>query len=123
MEQTTKIICITCPRGCTLDVTHDGQTVLKVKGQSCKRGEAYAKAELADPRRMVASTVKIGGSRHPLLPVATSAPFPKPRIPELLAELRKLNLEAPVKMGDLVLTDVLGTGVDVIASRDMEVVG
>jgi CxxC motif-containing protein len=123
MEESVKMICITCPKGCSLDVTREGQTIVKIKGNGCKRGETYAKAELSDPRRMVASTVKIGGAIHPQLPVATSAPFPKPRIKELLFELRKVELQAPVKMGDVLLKDVLGTGVDVIASRDMEGVG
>ena len=89
-----KIICITCPKGCTLEVTHDGQTVVKVN-QGCKRGKEYAQRELVDPRRMVATTVRVKGGRHPLLPVATAAPFPKPLIFDLMAELRKVNLAAP----------------------------
>jgi CxxC motif-containing protein len=120
MEESTKIICITCPKGCVLDVTREGETILKVKG-GCKRGHDYAKAELVDPRRMVASTVKILGGIHPLMPVYTTAPFPKGRITDLLRELRQLNLEVPVHMGDVVMKDALGTGIDIIASRDMEV--
>lgn len=113
-----KIICITCPKGCTLEVTHDGQTVIKTKG-GCKRGKEYVQRELVDPRRMVATTVRVSGGIHPLMPVATSAPFPKPRILELMAALRQLELHAPVVMGQPVLRDALGTGIDVIASRDM----
>ena len=118
MEITTNIICITCPKGCTLEVTHDGQTVVRVN-QGCKRGKEYAQRELVDPRRMVATTVRVKGGRHPLLPVATAAPFPKPLIFDLMAELRKLNLESPVRMGEAVLSNALGTGIDVIASRDI----
>ncbi|MEJ5200723.1 MAG: DUF1667 domain-containing protein [Anaerolineales bacterium] len=119
METTEKMICITCPKGCTLEVTHDGQTVLKVEGSGCKRGKDYVERELKDPRRMVASTVRVRGGTHPLLPVYTSAPFPKPRIQELLAELRKIEIKAPVKMGEVVLADALGEGIDILASRDM----
>jgi CxxC motif-containing protein len=68
---------------------------------------------------MVASTVRIENSLHPLLPVYTSAPFPKPRIPELLKELRKLDVKAPVQMGQILIKNVLDSGVDVIASRSM----
>lgn len=118
MDIEEKIICITCPKGCTLDVTRDGQTVLKVKG-GCKRGHEYVKRELTDPRRMVATTVRVRGGIHPLLPVATSAPFPKPRIFELMAALRAVEVSAPVRAGDLVLRDALGAGVDVVASRDI----
>ena len=79
MEETSQIICITCPKGCSLEVTHAGATVVKVN-QGCKRGQEYVQRELSDPRRMVASTVRIQGGSHPLLPVYTAEPFPKPRI-------------------------------------------
>lgn len=118
METESKIICITCPKGCTLEVTHDGKTVIRVK-QGCKRGKEYAERELADPRRMVATTVRIRGGVHPLLPVATAAPFPKPRIRELMDVLRQVEVEAPVEAGQTILRDALGTGIDIIASRRM----
>ena len=118
METTINMICITCPKGCTLEVTHDGQTIIQVN-QGCKRGKEYVQRELVDPRRMVATTVRVKNGRHPLLPVTTAAPFPKPLIFNLMAELRKLRLAAPVKMGQVVLSDALGTGIDVIASRDI----
>lgn len=119
-EVTDEIICVMCPHGCTLQVTHDGNTIASIKS-GCKRGHEYAKGELVDPRRMVASTVRIIGSRHPLLPVYTAAPFPKPRIQELMKELRKLQLTAPVTTGQVVLSDALGSGIDILASRDMPV--
>ncbi len=118
METTDQIICITCPKGCTLDVTHDGQTVIKVR-PGCKRGHEYIQRELVDPRRMVATTVRVQGGIHPLLPVATAAPFPKPRIFELMNALRQVELRAPVKMGQPILCNALGTGIDILASRDM----
>lgn len=119
MEEITKIICITCPKGCTLEVTHEGKTVLKVDS-GCKRGKEYVQRELTDPRRMVASTVRVSGGIHPLLPVYTSAPFPKGQISQLLSELRGLELNAPVKMGAVVVENVLNSGVDILASRDMQ---
>ncbi len=69
---------------------------------------------------MIASTVKVTGGHHPLLPVYTREPFPKPRIQELMAALRTVEIAAPVHMGEIVLPNALGTGIDVIASRDME---
>lgn len=120
MEQTIdKVICITCPKGCTLDVTREGDTIVKIV-QGCKRGHDYVRGELTDPRRMVATTVRVHGGIHPLLPVYTSAPFPKPRIPELLAEIRKVEINAPIHMDEAVLTNVLGTGINILASRNME---
>jgi CxxC motif-containing protein len=118
-EETTKIICITCPMGCTLEVTHDGETITKVEGEQCKRGKEYAQAELTDPRRMVTSTVKVKGGVLPLVPVYTAAPIPKPRIFDLLVELRKVELQAPVKVGQKVLENALDTDIDVLASRNL----
>jgi len=118
-EETTKIICITCPMGCTLEVTHEGKTITKVEGEQCKRGKEYAQAELTDPRRMVTSTVKVKGGVHPLVPVYTAAPIPKPKIFDLLAELRKVELPAPVETGQKVLENALDTGIDVLASRNL----
>ena len=116
-----KVICVTCPKGCTLIVTRDGETVVNVEN-GCKRGHEYAKQELTDPRRMVASSVRIQGGLHPLMPVYTSAPFPKPRIPELLKVLRKVQLIAPVKLDEVILENVLDTGIDIKASREIAVI-
>ena len=120
MPETTKLICITCPKGCRVAVTHDGETVLSVAGNTCKRGAEYVKSELSDPRRMVATTVQIKKGIHPLLPVFTEKPFPKPLINELLKELRNVELIAPVQMGDVVIKNVLNTGINVIVSRNLE---
>ena len=119
MPVTEKMICITCPMGCTLEVTHEGETLLNVEGNTCPRGEQYVKEELTDPRRMVATTVKVKGGLHPLVPVYTQAPVPKPRIFELLSKIRQVEIEAPVEINQVVLEDPLGEGVNVIASRDL----
>jgi CxxC motif-containing protein len=118
-EITEDMICITCPMGCTLEVTHDGDTVIHVEGNTCNRGLAYVKRELTDPRRMVATTVRVKGGLHPLVPVYTSEPFPKPMIFDLLARIREIEVEAPVAVDQVVLADALGTGIDIVASRDM----
>ncbi len=102
-----------------MEVTHEGKRVIKVEGNSCKRGEEYAQVELTDPRRMVPTTVKVKGGVHPLVPVCTASPFPKHLVFDLLAELRKVELEAPVKIGQVVLANALDTGVDVLATRNL----
>jgi CxxC motif-containing protein len=121
-KETTELICITCPMGCTLDVSHEGSTIVDVVGHTCKRGVDYAQEELTDPRRNVTTTVRVKGGLHPLLPVHTSAPIPKARIFDLLADIRKVEVQAPVSMGKAVLSKVVGTDVDVLASRDMPAV-
>jgi CxxC motif-containing protein len=119
MEEIKKLICISCPKGCTLEVTVEGDTVLKVDGESCKKGVDYAKEEISDPRRMIATTVRVKNGFHPLVPVYSQQPIPKPMIQDVLKELRKVELTAPVKLGSVVLENVLKTGVNIIASRDM----
>jgi CxxC motif-containing protein len=117
MSEEIKIICVACPKGCRLRINQDGATLV-VSEQGCKRGEQYAVQEMTDPRRMVASTVRMQNGAHPLMPVYTSAPIPKGKIKPLLEELRKMTLSAPVKMGQVVLKDIFATGIDVLASRD-----
>ena len=118
-EITEEMICITCPMGCTLQVTHDGETLIHVEGNTCKRGLAYAKSELTDPRRMLATTVRVRDGLHPLVPVYTEGAFPKPQIFALLRRIRGVEIEAPVRVGQVILENALGTGINVIASRDM----
>jgi CxxC motif-containing protein len=119
MEEITKLICISCPKGCSVNVTHEGETITDISGTGCKRGEDYVKKELTDPRRMVASTVRVISGLHPLVPVYTQAPLPKPRIQDLLRELRKIEVQAPVKTGQIILENALELGINVVASRDM----
>lgn len=115
---TTKILCITCPKGCTLEVSKQGDTIVEIK-PGCKRGHEYARREMVDPRRMVATTVRVRGGVHALLPVYTSEPFQKGKIRELMALLRHVEIDAPVRMDAVILANALDSGVDIIASRDM----
>jgi len=119
MVEKRRIICISCPVGCELDVTLDEGKIVEVEGNSCKLGLDYAEQEIFDPRRMVASTVRVKNGFHPLVPVYTEKPVPKPKIFEVLAELRNIELEAPVAVNDVVIENVLDTGINIIASRDM----
>ena len=119
MTDKVTLTCVTCPLGCRLDVTADGSKVISVEGQGCKRGLAYAQGELTDPRRMVTTTVRVQHGLHPLLPVYTAKPFPKPQIFALLRELRQVKVDAPVRDGQVILGNALGSGIDVLASRDM----
>ena len=114
-----ELICVTCPRGCKLRVMTDGENILEVLGNNCKRGCSYAETELRDPRRMVASTVRVCNGERPVLPVTLSAPIQKPLIRDLLNEISTVTVDAPVKMGDVIIKNVLDSGVDVVASRDL----
>ena len=119
MKDKKSLICVTCPMGCGLDVALEDGQVVAVEGQGCKRGLAYARDEIVNPRRVVTTTVRVQAGRHPLLPVYTDNPFPREQILELLAELRQVAVSAPVQAGQVILADALGTGIQVLASRDM----
>lgn len=121
MLETKKILCITCPKGCTLEITRDGETIVEIKS-GCKRGHEYAEREMTDPRRMVATTVRVRNGTHPLLPVYTAAPFPKGQIQNLMETLRGVEISAPIRMGAVILENALGSGIDILASRDMQAV-
>ncbi len=120
MSEKTSLICVTCPTGCSLEVTAEDGHVISVEGQQCRRGAEYAQSELSDPRRMVTTTVRIRGALHPLLPVHTARPFPKARILDLVALLRSVTVDAPINAGEVVLPNALDSGVDVVASRSMD---
>ena len=112
------ITCICCPKGCqvTLDTENPEETV---KGFSCQQGHDYALAELIHPMRTISSTAAITGGLHPRIPVKTNGNIPKEKIFEVMDEINKISVEAPVKCGDVLLENVLDTGIDIVACRDM----
>ena len=113
------LICITCPIGCRLTVIKQGDGFL-VEGNQCKRGIKYAEDELTHPTRMIPTTVKIDGSHLRRLPVRTESPIPKGMIFDCMKEINKVTMSAPVKMGDIVIENILNTGVNIIATRSMD---
>lgn len=122
MAVETKIMnCIMCPMGCEMTVTVEDGKVTDVKGNTCPRGVKYANDEITAPKRMLTSTVSIEGGLLPLLPVVSASVLPKERILDCAAYLRGITVQAPVKTGDIVVKDILGLGVDIIASRDMDI--
>ena len=117
MEQI--ITCINCPVGCRMTVQlSDSGEVLSVSGNTCPRGDKYARQECTAPERMITAVIPVAGSETPLS-VKTASPVPKKLIPDVMTELRRVRLSAPVRLGQIVLPDVLGTGVDVVATRDV----
>ena len=113
----TNLICIVCPKGCHLAVDEDNN--YEVTGFGCARGVDYGKKELTNPTRVITSTVKITGGIHKRLPVKTNQDIPKGMIHDAMAPLDAVELTAPVKVGDVVVPDICGTGAAWVAARDM----
>lgn len=110
-----ELICICCPRGCHLKVDDN----LVVTGNTCPRGAAYGKQEVTNPTRVLTSTVRISGSNLPLCPIKSVSPLPKGKLFDAMKEINLVHLDAPVKIGDVVLANVAGTGINMVATRDM----
>ena len=113
-----ELICIVCPNGCHLKV--DPENGYAVTGNKCDRGIEYGKAELQNPVRMVTSTVILEGANSRRLPVKTSAPVPKNMIFRVMEKIDTLTVCAPVKTGDVLLKNVLNTGADIVACKNVE---
>ena len=113
----TEVICTMCLNGCHLQV--DEENGYAVTGNKCPRGAVYGKSELTNPVRIVTTTVRIEGAARPSPPVKTAGDVPKGKMFDIVAALDDVCVQAPVHVGDVVLADVCGTGVDVVASRSM----
>ena len=114
-----ELICIVCPNGCRLSpaIAEDGQVA--VTGNKCKRGEKFAQAELTNPTRSLTTTVRTSFSTMPWLPVRTDGEISKKLIGDALKELQSVLIEKNLRCGEVVLTDLAGTEINVIAASDL----
>ncbi len=113
-----EMTCISCPVGCRLTAYEkDGKII--IEGNACKRGEVYGISEMTNPSRMVCSTVKIQGAFLPSLPVKTDEPVPKEKIFEVMEEINKIIVQAPVHTGQILIPHVAGTKSNIVATREM----
>ena len=110
-----ELICIVCPNGCHLRVDETGGC--RVTGNACPRGEEYGRSEVLHPTRVLTGTVRLHGAALPRCPVKTRSPIPKERLLEAARALCQVDVQAPVRTGDVVLADLCGTGVDLVAAR------
>ena len=116
------LTCICCPLGCQITVELDNGEVISVIGNTCKRGDDYARKEVTSPTRIVTSTVKVTGGKSSVISVKTKSDIPKEKIFECVKVLKEVKVQAPIAIGDVVLSNVAGTGVDIVATKDVEAV-
>ena len=119
MSTIVKKTCIVCPMGCHLEAqVSDTGEILSVSGNTCKRGDAYIRTELTDPRRTLTSTVKLTGAKDDrYLPVKTTGGISKARLFEAMEQLKQITVSVPVARGDVICRDFLGEGVDLVAGK------
>ena len=114
-----ELTCIGCPLGCALTVTLEKDEVVSVTGNTCKRGDDYARKEVTHPTRIVTSTVLVEGGEIPMVSVKTQNDIPKEKIMDIMKEINALRVKAPVHIGDVLLENICGTGVNLIATKQV----
>ena len=117
-----KLTCIRCPMSCIIEINEREDDVLDIKGYECELGRRYAIEELRNPMRILTTTVAVRNGLHPVLPVKTEREIPKHLILDGIKILSKISVEAPIHYGDIIYSNILDTGVDVIASRDIDAI-
>lgn len=115
--------CIVCPNGCVIETKSEPGKETVVTGNKCKRGKEYVLQELTDPRRTIATTVRITGASLPLCSVRLNRAIPKKDIFRVMEEIDKVQLTAPVRIGQITIENVCGLGADVIVTKNMDLVG
>jgi CxxC motif-containing protein len=119
-EKVAHITCIICPNGCQITVVERPGSPPQIEGSTCKRGMEYAGQEHREPKRMLITTMRVDGGTLAVIPVRSNKELPKQRIFEAVEHVSHIALRAPIKMGAVVVPNLLNLGVDVIASRDIE---
>ena len=112
------IRCIVCPTGCLVHVENvKGELI--IEGHSCKRGEEYAREEFIAPKRILTTTMRVENGFLPLIPVRSDKPIPKDKLTDTLKEIAQIVVDAPIKVGDILIENVLDLKVNIIASRNL----
>lgn len=120
MRNNREIVCIVCPNGCRLNVMIDeNNKVTKVENALCRNGQSYAVSEVQCPMRSLTTSARIKGGNLPLVSVRSDKPIPKEKIQEAISMISKLELEAPVGFHQVLIHDILGTGVDIISTKEI----
>lgn len=112
-----ELICVVCPIGCVMEIRCRGKKITGIKGNVCEKGNDYATEEITDPKRVLTTTVRVMNGDEKLLSVKTSEPVPKPGLRQLVKRISKIEVNAPVKIGQKVFRI---EGVDVVATKDVK---
>lgn len=115
-----EMICIICPNGCELTLELEGKVIKKIIGACCKKGIAYATQEIQNPKRTISSLVKVNNGEMPLVSVRTTKGVPKDKIFDVMKEIKNIQIDAPIKIEQVLIHNVLGLGVDIIATKSID---
>lgn len=113
-----KITCITCPLGCNIVVRGEKESIVYMKGNQCKRGEEYARNEFIHPVRILTTTVKVEGADCPLIAVRSDRPVPQGLLMQCMEEIKNVSMKAPVSRYDVIISNILGTNANIVATGE-----
>ncbi len=111
------LTCVACPLGCSITVELNGDEIVSVTGNTCKRGEAYAKTEITNPTRSLTSSIKVNGGILPVVPVKSDKPVPKTMLFDCMKVINSVSVDAPVKIGQVIIENILDTGANIVATN------
>jgi CxxC motif-containing protein len=120
MDDHKHITCIVCPLSCKILFKSNKKRIELIQGNKCKKGIEYARSEVLDPRRMLTSSVLVIDGEWPLVSVKSSNPVPKDIIYKVLSEIKKISISAPVKSGQIIISNVAGTNINIIATKNIK---
>ena len=112
--------CVICPIGCEIDVQLEDGNVVSTEGNKCAKSEEFVLQELKEPMRILTTTIRIRGAKWAMLPVRTDEPIPKRLLFRVIKELANIEMQAPVKVSDVIIGDIAGTGANIVATRNMK---
>lgn len=118
-NKTIELTCIGCPMGCPLTVRMENGAVVSVTGNTCPRGDAYARKEVTAPTRIVTTTVRVRDGTLAMVSCKTRTDIPKGKIFDVVRALKDVEVDAPVTIGQVLAENVAGTGVDIIATKNV----
>lgn len=121
MQYRQQMTCINCPLGCQLEVVVEDGKIISIENYSCQRGIEYAKKEIESPKRTITSILPVIGGNIPMVSVKTSTDIPKDKISDCMRVLKDLKVNAPINIGDVIVFNICDTGVDIIATKKVDV--
>lgn len=114
------ITCIVCPLGCSIDIEEENESIVEINGYSCPRGKEFAESEFYNPKRVVTTIVAIDGGEQLYLPVISDGQVPKQMLWDCVELLKRTKVRPPIEMGDIVVEDILDTGINIISAKSIE---
>lgn len=119
MKETKTLTCVACPKGCEITVEYEGDEILDIDGNACPQGKSYAEEEIVAPTRILPTTIRVENGALALCPVKTTKQIPLEKMSEAMEVIGSKKIKAPIKMGEVLLENILDTGADIVATRDM----